>query len=216
VADTPLAVPVARSPIRPSPPVEVVNGWEVSGRRSSAPLRLTDCTPLAKVLVRASEGDATARHLGVPFGRARRDEHGMLAVGQAPEEWLLVGAVGSEREIVQRMDSTAEAERSGGGLVTVVDLITHGRALLRLSGADAAKTFAKLCAINFSDAVTPNGAAFRSSVARIAVDVVRDDRSGERSYLLHCERSSGQYLWDAFMDAGAEFGIDPDGFRAEG
>jgi hypothetical protein len=33
--------------------------------------------------------------------------------------------------------------------------------------------------------------------------------------LLHCERSSGQYLADALLDAGAEFGVETDGFREE-
>jgi glycine cleavage system aminomethyltransferase T len=45
-----------------------------------------------------------------------------------------------------------------------------------------------------------------------ARNVVRDDRDGEISYLLHCERSSGQYLFDALIDAGDEFGIEVDGF----
>jgi len=29
-------------------------------------------------------------------------------------------------------------------------------------------------------------------VAKVVTDVVRDDFDGTRSYLLHCERSSGQ------------------------
>jgi hypothetical protein len=32
------------------------------------------------------------------------------------------------------------------------------------------------------------------------------------SYLLHCERSSGQYLFDTLLDAGREFGVQVDGF----
>jgi glycine cleavage system aminomethyltransferase T len=53
----------------------------------------------------------------------------------------------------------------------------------------------------------------RTSVAEVATDVVRDDvrSTGERSYLLHCERSSGQYLFDALLDAGREFGVQVDG-----
>ena len=42
--------------------------------------------------------------------------------------------------------------------------------------------------------------------------MIRDDRDGVRSYLLHCERSSGQYLFDGLLDAGAEFDIDVDAF----
>jgi sarcosine oxidase gamma subunit len=66
--------------------------------------------------------------------------------------------------------------------------------------------------VDLSDAVTPDGAAFRTSVAKLVTDVVRDDVDGQRSYVLHCERSSGQYLFDALVDAGAEYGIDIDGF----
>jgi hypothetical protein len=54
-----------------------------------------------------------------------------------------------------------------------------------------------------------DGAAFRSSVASLVTDVVRDDTGPIRSYLLHCERSSGQYLADSLLDAGA-FGIGVD------
>jgi glycine cleavage system aminomethyltransferase T len=46
--------------------------------------------------------------------------------------------------------------------------------------------------------------------------VIRDDTGGARSYLLHCERSVGQYLFDAIVRAGAEFGIGVDGFRLPG
>jgi glycine cleavage system aminomethyltransferase T len=53
-------------------------------------------------------------------------------------------------------------------------------------------------------------------VAKLATDVIRDDIRLERSYLLHCERSSGQYLYDALLDAGREFGIEPDGFAELG
>jgi len=49
-------------------------------------------------------------------------------------------------------------------------------------------------------------------VAKQVTDVVRDDQNGERSYLLHCERSSGQYLFDALVDAGVEYDIEVDGF----
>jgi heterotetrameric sarcosine oxidase gamma subunit len=207
VADT-VIVPVARSPIAPAPPVAVVAGWEVSARRSSAPLRLVDCTPLAKVLVRADPGGPVARHLGVGHGRATRDPHGTLVVGSGPDEWLLLAPPGSEARVAERVRAVEDP-----GLVSVVELFTHGRALMRLSGADAPRLLVKVCAVDLADEVTPDGAAFRSSVAKVATDVVRDDRPvGTRSYLLHCERSSGQYLFDAILDAGREFGIEPDGF----
>ena len=84
---------------------------------------------------------------------------------------------------------------------------THGRALIRITGERAKELLAKVCAIDFDEAVTANGTAFRSSVAKVVTDVARDDVAGTRSYLLHCERSSGQYLFDALFDAGTEFDI---------
>ena len=44
------------------------------------------------------------------------------------------------------------------------------------------------------------------------VGVVRDDVDDEASFLFYCERSSGQYLYDVLMEAGAEFGLDVDGY----
>ena len=198
--------PVARSPVAPAPPTTVEHGWEVSARRSTAELKITDCTPLAKILVLASSDGGLARALGVPFGRAARDAHGELVVGSGPGEWLLLAPPGTAPEVMGRMEEVSEE-----GLASVFDA-THGRALLRISGESTVALLSKVCAIDFADEVTPNGAAFRSSVAKLVTDVERDDRGGVRSYLLHCERSSGQYLFDALMDAGEEFGIEVDGF----
>ncbi len=197
---------IARSPISPAPPVTVEHGWEVSARRTIANLRITDCTPLAKVLVQAPPNGGVAQTFSVPFGRAARDEHGTLVVGSGPGEWLLLAPPGTATEIADRIEAVSD-----DGLVSVVD-VTHGRALMRISGARTPDLLAKVCAIDFSEEVTPDGAAFRSSVAKLVTDVVRDDESGVHSYLLHCERSSGQYLFDALLDAGDEFGIEIDGF----
>jgi heterotetrameric sarcosine oxidase gamma subunit len=200
-------VPVARSPIAQPDPVASVAGWTVYAGRSAAALRLADHTPLSKVLVRAAPGGTVAAHLGVPFGRARRDRYGTLVVGCDPDGWLLLGPPGGEAVTASRLRAVADASP-----VSVVEIFSHGRALVRLTGADAPRLLAKVCAVDFDDGVTPDGAAFRSSVAKVVTDVVRDDLSSERSYLLHCERSFGQYLFDALMDAGEEFGIERDGF----
>ena len=72
----------------------------------------------------------------------------------------------------------------------------------------------KLCSINLADKVTPNGRAFRTSIAGVNTDIIRDDTNTGRSYLLHVERSSGQYIFDALLDAGIEFGIESVGAGA--
>jgi sarcosine oxidase subunit gamma len=191
----------------------VVAGWEVSAVRAAGDLTLTDCTPLAKVLLRAPADGAVAAQLGVPFGRATRDGAGVLAVGSGPGEWLLLAPPGRAGVVAARLADMAGL--AGGELVTVADL-THGRALMRLTGSLAGAVMSTLCGIDLSDTITPNGAAFRCPVAALATDVLRDDAAGVRSYLLHCERSSGRYLFDAVAQAGHDFGIEIDGFRAPG
>jgi heterotetrameric sarcosine oxidase gamma subunit len=205
--------PVARSPIPPALPVEVRDGWEVSARTSAAPLRLVDCTPLAKVLVRADPSGPVAEALAVRSGRAARDRHGTLVVGAAPGEWLLIGPVGAEATLAARVRDAAAAAGDGAGPVSVVEPYTHGRALLRLAGAGGARLLAKVCAVDL--AAVPDGTALRTAVARLATDVVRDDLGATPSYLLHCERSSGRYLHEALLDAGREFGAEPDGFAGK-
>jgi heterotetrameric sarcosine oxidase gamma subunit len=204
------AAPLARSPIPPPEPVTVLAGWEVSAVRAAGELTLTDCTPLAKVLLRAPVSGLLAAELGVPFGQTARDESGVLVAGSGPGEWLLLAAPGQAAAVAARFEGLAGRE-----LVSVVDL-THGRALMRLTGPAAAQVLAAVCGIDLSDRFTPDGAAFRSAVAAVATDVIRDDVARVRSYLLHCERSSGRYLFDALVSVGHDFGIEIDGFRAPG
>jgi heterotetrameric sarcosine oxidase gamma subunit len=201
--------PIARSPIAPSPPVAIVEGWEVSLRRSSGALTVSDRTPWAKVLVHAAEAGPYSRTTAVGFGRAARIDGGVLEIGSGVGEWLLLGRIGSAGDLAARATARTDAE-----LVSVIDL-THGRALVRLTGGDAAAVVSKLCGVDLADSATPNLAAFRSLVARVVTDVVRDDVVGVRSYLLHCERASGQYLFDVLVDAGAEHGVEVAGSSDE-
>jgi heterotetrameric sarcosine oxidase gamma subunit len=198
---------VARSPIRARGPVGREHGWEVSTTARKGGLELCDLTPYSKVLVRAGVLSKAAEVLGCALGLARRAPDGTLVAGTGPGEWLLVSGAGTW---------PALADEIGGGdptaLTTVVD-VTHGGFLIRLSGADSRRVLEKICAIDLSDGVTPDGAVFRSSVARIVCDVIRDDDGGVRSYLLHGDRSAGQYLFDAVLDAGSEFSIGISGYR---
>jgi heterotetrameric sarcosine oxidase gamma subunit len=208
--------------------VRVEAGWEVSGCRSEAALTITDCTPLAKVHLRAPWNGAMAKALGVPFGRADRDgasqvgasqdgasqDGGWLVVGSGPGEWLVLAPPDAAAAVTDWLGTVA-----GDEFVSVTDL-THGRALVRVTGPDAADLLARLCGADLDDDMAPDGAALRSGVAGVATDIVRDDTmidgAAVPSYLLHCERSSGQYLFGALVSAGESLGIGVDGFRLPG
>jgi sarcosine oxidase, subunit gamma len=207
------AKPVARSAIAVIDG-HVRNGWEIGAGVSTARLTLRDESPLAKIVVRAPFTGAVRTDLGVGFGRTTRAEVAgvgeVLVVGAGPGEWIVMGPVGSGTALLGDLHGRLGAS---GEFASAVD-ITHGRALLRLHGPDARRTLAKVCGIDLGDGSTPDGSALRTSVARIVTDLVRDDRDGELSYLLHCERSSGQFLAEMLLDAGGEFGIDVTGFES--
>ena len=197
------SLPIARSPIMFDGPHEVIDGWEVSTRASEAALTIADESHLTKVVIRASGAHSLIASLP-PAGRIANVE-GTLRVGSAPGEWYLLAAAATPDSLVSSLRF-----ESPGAFASWVD-VTHGRALMRITGADTTKTLAKQCAVNLADSVTPNGTAFRTAIAGVTTDFIRDDRDGAVSYLIHCERSSGQYLFGVLIDAGTEFDIDPVG-----
>jgi heterotetrameric sarcosine oxidase gamma subunit len=211
------ATPIARSAVAPTGPVRIVAGFEVAAHRSDAALRLADASALVKVVVRGDPRGALARAFDVRPWRAVREDGGPLVARAAAGEWWVFARPGTTADVLATVERAAAAEPAA-----IVD-VTHGRTLLRLTGGRAHDLLAKVCAVDLDDRVTPNGAAFRSSVAKVVTDVIRDDVRGvgngaeapglERSYLLHCERAVGQYLFDALLDAGRELGVDVDGFR---
>lgn len=204
------AEPVARGPVRLGAATTRVGDWEVGAQPSSAALTIEDQSALAKIEVRSKANGAVADKLQTNFGRTYQREQGTLVIGSGPGQWHVISDVGSQATAL------AELQQLGEGidkLTTAVDL-THGRALFRLTGEEGAELLNKICSVELSDDVVPNGSALRSSVGGVVTDIARNDRNGTRSYLLHCERSAGQYLWDTLLDAGAEYRIEQAGFSA--
>ena len=194
--------PVARSPLAPAGAITVIDGWEYSAGAASGPVVVADRSALAKVHLRVPADKAVTSALGTRFGRAAwRD--GRLVIGSGPDEWLVVGPAGRAAEIADELENTVRDVTSGPAVV--VD-VTHGRALLRLSGAETMTLLRRVTAVDLDDRLVPNGAALRTSVARVVTDLVRDDYDGLPSYLLHCERSSGRYLQQSLLAAGSNLG----------
>ena len=160
---------------------------------------LTDCSPMAKVLIHADAAGPLADRLAVPFGRSRRDDDGTLVLRVRPTQWLLFADAGREQELVERWEAAATET---GEFVSVID-VTSGRTILRLTGESSPALLAKICSLDLETA--PDGSALRTSVAKVNAEIVRDDVDGRRSYLLACERSYGTFLTEVIGDAGEEF-----------
>lgn len=165
---------------------------------SDGSVTLADAYATTKVQVRAGAGTAAAAALGVSYGGSTRNAGGDLVCGTRPDEWTIYGDPGRSGAIAASVPTE--------GFVTVID-ITHGRAMLRISGSNATAALSKICNLDLSDELTPNGAVFSGSLGSVGCDWVRDDQDGETSFLISCERSFGKFLFIAVADACAEFGL---------
>lgn len=145
-----------------------------------AELRLTDVSATPKWRVFAGHED-------VGPGLTESSE-GELVWSVSPGEWTVLG------------------DRPEG---EVVDL-THVRAMFRVTGEHAADLINRVCGLDLSDGMFPNGAAARTLFAEVATEIVRDDEDGVPSYLLLPSRSFGVYVREVIEDAGTEFGLDVD------
>ena len=164
-------------------------------------LTLTDASATTKWLVRAGAEGPTADRLGARFGSSQMVTGGALVLGSRPGEWIIVGTPGEVAAAVADLAGLGEQE-----FMTALDW-THSRAMFRVTGVDATRMLEKVCGIDWGDHMTPDGAVLSASVALTTCDLARNDIDGTPSYLVFCDRSFGQYLFDALIDAGNEFGL---------
>lgn len=186
---------MAESPAFESPVVRSYATGDGSGS-----LVLSDVSATTKWLVRASADSATAERLQAPFGASVTAPGGALVMGSRPGEWIIIGSADVVGEAVAGLGA------AGDDFVSVLDW-THGRALFRVTGSDAPRMLEKVCSLDWSDPMTPEGAVASASVAKVTCDIARSDADATASYLIFCDRSFGQYLFDALIDAGEEFGL---------
>ncbi len=184
---------VARGPFALVGVSHVDNGWEIS-TQSPGSLTLYDLSRTAKWVVRSASDGATAASLPATWTTARAD--GELWIAAAPGEWLVVLTSGrTPRLTAQRAEATS-----------VID-VTHGRAMLRLTGESAPDLLARICAVPLSLDAFPNNSATRSWLAGVVSDVVRDDVDGSPSYILHCERSAARSWLAHILESGDDLGV---------
>jgi len=164
-------------------------------------LTLTDASATTKWLVRADADGPTADRLGARFGSSQIAAGGALVLGSRPCEWIVLGTPGEVAAAVAELEGLGEQE-----FMTALDW-THSRAMFRVAGADATRMLEKVCGIDWGDHMTPDGAVLSASVALTTCDLARNDVDCTPSYLVFCDRSFGQYLFDALIDAGNEFGL---------
>lgn len=150
-----------------------------AGDFSGPNLSITDETDGPKTRV---VGEALA---GVTPGNSAQ-EGGALIFSTSPNDWTVLGHYSTDMRAID---------------------ITHVRSVMRITGSDTKALLAKVCGLDFGDHMFPNGAAARTSVAKTATEVIRNDLGGKLSYLLVSSRSFGEYLHHVLVDQAGEFGV---------
>jgi heterotetrameric sarcosine oxidase gamma subunit len=167
---------------------------------------LSDLTGVQVTLIQGESGDILQQHFAtIPNQPGDLVEVGQgLLAGLAPQEFYLFG-LSSEANLPSASEldnSFVQAER----FARATDL-THGRAVLKLSGPAAAEALGKVCGLDFHDSIFPTMQVKQTSAAKIKTFIARRDVDGTPVYHLHVNRPFGQYFWDIVWDAGQEFGI---------
>ena len=161
-------------------------------------LELRDRSTYSKILLRERKGEEFSGELGVKYGESKLRTDGTLVCGSRPGEWTFYNPSAEANSLIQTLETYGER-------VALTNL-THGRALMSVEGNSAGSLLEKICNIDFSDAMVPDGASFSASVGAVSCDLVRAD-SDQVLFLLSCERSFGLYLFKVLADAGKEFGL---------
>jgi sarcosine oxidase subunit alpha len=101
-----------------------------------------------------------------------------------------------------------------GMRVHLTDL-TQGLAAVNLAGPRAREIMAKVTELDCSGEAFAYLDGKRAAVAGVACLMLRIGFVGEVGYEIHFPAAYGEYLWDALIDAGAEFGLRPFGLEPQ-
>ena len=191
-------------------------------RRARSGVVVVDLSPRGKLLVRGTGVEAwAARAVGgktVPVGHVVPWDHvrgGQLC--RLSQEDALVLTAPDETlppRIAPALERSIVAEDKG--CLHLVD-VTSGRAGMGLVGPRSRDVLVKLTALDVEPECLPDSHCAQTALAKVAALVVRQDLDGGvPAYEVYVARDLGEYVWEAVLDAGAEFGIAPCGWTAYG
>ncbi|GAA2480083.1 sarcosine oxidase subunit gamma [Streptomyces longisporus] len=199
MADTALTTP-PRSPLAP-----YADRLAAATRTSQGAVRLAELPFLAQVNVRLDAKGGAADAVGLALGlqlplepntAVRAGESTALWLG--PDEWLVVGPPGSERDLENRIRAAAGEEP-----VAVTD-VSAQRTTLLVSGPSARDLLAHGCALDLHPRAFGSGRCAQTTLGRTQVVLVARDEPGAGFWVLVRSSFAG-YLTDWLLDAATEY-----------
>ena len=188
-------------------------------RRASAGVVVVDLSPVGKVLVRGTGVEAWAASVvggaPVPVGHVVPcgGDHapGSRLCRLSHEDALILSTPEGTAPVVSALERGIAA--GGQGCLHLVD-VTSGRTGIALVGPRSRDVLVKLTALDVAPERLPDARCAQTAVARVAALVVRHALDGLPAYEVYVARDLGEYVWEAALDAGAEFAIAPGGWTA--
>lgn len=140
---------------------------------------------------------------------ATRQQDGTLACRLSSGELLLL-ADGADGDLIGRLDRAWSIEDAVCYPVPRADASAH----IAVTGSGTASMMAKICGVDLRARRFANHCIAQTSVARMNVIVIRNDRGSAYALDLVFDSASVVYLWECLDDAMAEFGGRVVGFDA--
>ena len=140
---------------------------------------------------------------------ATRQQDGTLACRLSSGELLLL-ADGADGDLIGRLDRAWSIEDAVCYPVPRADASAH----IAVTGSGTASMMAKICGVDLRARRFANHCIAQTSVARMNVIVIRNDRGSDYTLDLVFDSASVVYLWECLDDAMAEFGGRVVGFDA--
>jgi heterotetrameric sarcosine oxidase gamma subunit len=134
----------------------------------------------------------------------------ILAAQLTPDEFLILTPSSAEKEITTVLEAGIASQDT---FVSLIDQ-TSGLVGFSISGLESTEVMRKLCALSFDSKDFPNLRVAQSSFANVRATIIRHDRGATPTFQLFADRSYSVYLWEAILDAGREFGVQPVGWDA--
>lgn len=192
------------APLR-SPLSHAAASLAAATRASGGAIRLAELPFLAQVNVRLDAKGAAADAVGLALGLqlplepdtvVRAGESTVLWLG--PDEWLLVGPPGTQRELEARV-----REAAGDEPVSVTD-VSAQRTTLLVAGPRARDLLAHGCSLDLHTRAFAPGRCAQTTLARTQVVLVARDEPRAGFWVLVRSSFAG-YLTDWLLDAANEY-----------
>jgi sarcosine oxidase, subunit alpha len=162
----------------------------------------------------------THRFAALPVGRVRYalacDDSGIVlddgtVARLGPERFFVTTTTSG----VGQMESWLRWWTEGTAWCAHVANLTSTYAAVNLAGPRARDVLARLTALDLSPAALPYLGAAEGTVAGIPTLLLRIGFVGELGFEMHFPADYGEAMWDALLEAGADFGIRPFGVEAQ-